>query len=189
MGKFDIVVIGTSAGGLSALESILKTLNGGLNAPIAIVQHLSPDSGDSILNLLNSYTSMDVTEPVDKELLLKDRIYLAPPDYHLMIESDRSFCVNMGPKENYCRPSIDALFETAAEVYLNKTLGILLTGANKDGTNGLKTIKKFGGITIAQDPKEAQIATMPQSAIEEGVVDYIFTLDEIGSMLNRVLKE
>ncbi len=187
MRRFNIAVIGASAGGLSALEAILKVLDKDLSTPIIIVQHLSPDGGDAILKLLKKYSLIELSEPTDKELLENNHIYLAPPDYHLMIEDDHSISVYMGPKENYCRPAIDVLFETAAEVFLDKTLGILLTGANRDGTRGLRVIKDFSGVTVAQDPKEAQIAVMPQSAIDNGAVDHILTLEQIGKMLNRVL--
>lgn len=189
MGSFDIVVMGCSAGGLSALEAILSRLKNPIETPIVIVQHLSPDSGDSILKLLNKYSDVEVYEPTDKELVEGGKIYLAPPDYHLMIESDRTFCLNMGPKENYSRPSIDVLFETAAEVYQDRCLAILLTGANRDGARGMAVIKDFNGVTIAQDPLEAQVPIMPKSAIKAGVVDYTFTLDKIGDRLNEVLKE
>lgn len=189
MGKYEIVVIGCSAGGLGALEKILSSLDRKLEIPIAIVQHMSPDSGDSVLKLLDRYSKIDVCEPLDKDLIVGPRIYLAPAGYHLMVESDKSFSINMGPKENYSRPSIDVLFDTAAEVYQEKVLGIILTGANRDGTRGIKAIKEFGGTTIAQDPKEAQIATMPKSAIDSGCVDYILNLNEIGRFINNVLKE
>lgn len=187
--KFSIVVIGASAGGLSALEVILRKLDKDIKTPIVIVQHLSADSGDSILKLLKKYSAVELTEPNDKELILDNHIYLAPPGYHLMIESDRTFSLYIGPKENYSIPAIDVLFDTAAEVYQDKTLGIILTGANTDGTKGMKVIKDFGGLTIAQDPSEAQVDRMPASAIDSGVVDYVLTLNKIGDILNRVLKE
>ncbi|MGL1891077.1 MAG: chemotaxis protein CheB [Spirochaetaceae bacterium] len=189
MDDFDIVVIGASAGGLSALESILMNINRYIKVPIVIVQHLSANSGDSLVTLLKKYSVIELSEPIDKEFIMDNHVYLAPADYHVMIEKDRSISLSLDPKVNYCRPAIDVLFETAAEVYYEKTLGILLTGANCDGTNGFKVIKKFKGTTIAQNPEEAQIATMPESAINAGYVDFVLNLKEISIMLNRVLKE
>lgn len=186
MSPFDIVVIGTSAGGLAALQIILSNINKDFKAPIVIVQHLSPDSRDSILNLLRKYSVIELTEPIDKEKIQENHIYLAPPDYHLMVESDRTFSLSLDPKVNYCRPSIDVLFETAAEVFFDKTLGIILTGANKDGTCGCEAIKKFSGIIIAQDFNEAATPTMPKSVIDAGFADYILTLHEICVKLNKV---
>lgn len=189
MRKFDIVVIGASAGGLAALQSILANLDKDISVPIIIVQHLSSDSGVSILNLLKKYSVIELSEPIDKENLLGHHVYLAPADYHLMVQRDRTFSLSLDPKVNYCRPAIDVLFETVAEVYLDKTLGIILTGANKDGTLGCMAINKFSGVVIVQKPEEAKIPVMPQSVIEAGIADYILTLDEIYNMLNVELKE
>ncbi len=189
MPQFSICVLGASAGGLSALEVILRGLDPEIDVPIIIVQHLSPDSGDAIVNLLKKYSKIELTEPEDKEVLKGNHIYLAPADYHVMIENDKTLSLNLGPKENFCRPAIDVLFETAAEVYFEKTLGVILTGANKDGTKGCLTIKNFSGVVIAQDPTEALISVMPLGAIEAGAADYVLTLKEITKMLNKVLKE
>ena len=189
MSKFDIVVIGTSAGGLGALQQILGNLDRQIKTPIVIVQHLSSDSGDSIFNLLKKYSTIEMFEPVDKQPILENHIYLAPADYHLLIEKDKTFSLNLDPKENFCRPSIDVLFETAAEVYFEKTLGVILTGANIDGTKGCIKIKKFLGQIIAQDPDEAVISVMPLGAINSGTADYVLSLKNIAIYLNRVLKE
>lgn len=189
MREFDIVVLGASAGGLTAIESILMALDKTIEVPIVIVQHLSPDSGDSILTLLKKYSPIEFIEPLDKYNVMDKHIYIAPAGYHLSIERDKTFSISLDPKVNYCRPAIDVLFESAAEVYFDRTLGILLTGANNDGTNGFKSIKRFNGTTIAQDPKEAQIRVMPETAINAGYVDYVFNLEHIGIMLNKVLKE
>ena len=105
-----------------------------------------------------------------------------------MVEKDFTFSVSLDPKVNFCRPSIDVLFETAAEVYMDQILGIVLTGANHDGTNGCKIIKKFGGTVVAQDPDEASNPTMPEGVINSGYADYILTLNDIHKMLNETLK-
>ena len=185
MKGFEVIVIGASAGGLSALKKILRGLDSKLSTPIVIVQHISSDVGDSILKLLKKNSGIECSEPIDKEKIEDNHIYLAPPDYHLLIEQGFYFSIYMGPKENYSRPSIDLLFETAAENSPGNVLGILLTGANSDGTKGLGVIKELGGVTIAQDPAEAEIPIMPESSINAGVVDYILSLDEIVDFINK----
>ena len=187
--SYDIVVIGASAGGLYALEELLGILRDKIKVPIVIVQHISADSGDSLLKIVKNFSTIRVVEPIDKESIDRNQIYLASPDYHLMVERDKTFSLYMGPKENFCRPAIDLLFETAAEVFLERTIGIILTGANNDGTKGIKSIKDFLGLTIAQSPLEAQVSIMPQSAINSGSIDHILTINEIGNLLIELLKE
>lgn len=189
MKRPGIVVIGASAGGLSTLEKILENLNPGILTPILICQHMGSDTGDSIMKLLKKHSVVEVSEPIDKEVILDNHIYIAPADYHMVVEGDRSISITIGPKVNYCRPSIDVLFESAAEAYLGRTLGVLLTGANCDGTAGFKKIKDFGGITIAQDPNEAEVDVMPDCAIKKGLVDHILPVNKITEFLNRVLVE
>lgn len=184
--KPSVVVIGASAGGLSVLEEILKSLNPNILTPILICQHLGPESGDSIMKLLRRHSSIPLSEPEDKELILDNRAYIAPADYHMVVERDRTLSITLGPKVNYCRPSIDVLFETAAEAYLDKVLGIILTGANCDGTEGFRKIKSFGGYTIAQDPKDADVEYMPECAIKEGLVDEILSAKDIIKLLNSL---
>lgn len=186
MPKIDIVVVGSSSGGISALETLLKGIDKNLHAAIVIVQHMSPDSGHTIKNLLKKYSTLDVKEPIDKEELLPGNVYIAPADYHLMVERQGFFTVNLGPKENFCRPSIDILFETAAEAFPEKILGVVLTGANCDGTKGCQHIKKFNGLVVAQNPDEAQMEVMPKCVIDAGVADYILTLDDICDMINKL---
>lgn len=189
MKRPGIVVIGASAGGLSALEKILENLDPGIITPILICQHLGSNSGDSVMRLLKKHSVVEFSEPIDKEQILENHIYLAPADYHLVVEDSNSISVTLGPKVNYCRPSIDVLFESASEAFLNKTMGVLLTGANCDGTEGFKKIKEFGGVTIAQDPNEAEVDVMPDSAIKKGLVDYVLPVNGIVEFLNKVLVE
>lgn len=189
MRRPEVVVIGASAGGLAALEKILESLSPEIITPILICQHLGPDSGDSVMKLLKKHSVIELLEPNDKELILDSHIYIAPANYHMVVEVDRSISVTIGPKVNYCRPSIDVLFDSASEAFLGKTLGILLTGANSDGSEGFKSIKSAGGVTIAQDPEDAEVETMPMSAIKRGLVDIILPLDKIIELLNRVLVE
>ena len=187
--SYDIIIIGASAGGLSALEELLGIIKDYIHVPIVIVQHISPDSGDSLLKIIKKISTIEVVEPIDKERIESDHVYLAPPDYHLLVERDKTFSLYMGPKENFCRPSIDLLFETVAEAFLERTVGIVLTGANNDGTKGIESIKDFSGLTIAQSPLEAQVPIMPQNAIDSGSIDYTLTINEIGNLLIELFKE
>lgn len=184
-----VVVVGASAGGLAALEKILESLSPNIITPILICQHLGPDSGDSVMKLLKKHSVIELLEPNDKELILENHIYIAPANYHMAVEADKSISITIGPKVNYCRPSIDVLFDSASEAFLGKTLGILLTGANSDGSEGFRSIKSAGGVTIAQDPADAEVNVMPESAIKKGLADYILPLDKIIEFLNKVLVE
>lgn len=187
--KPEVVVIGASAGGLSVLERILSSLKPDIFTPILICQHLGPESGDSVMKLLRKHSTVPLSEPEDKELIIGNRVYIAPADYHMVVERDRTISITLGPKVNYCRPSIDVLFETAAEAYLDKTLGIILTGANCDGADGFEKIKSFGGMTIAQDPVEADVEYMPDCAIKRGLVDRVLGVEDIIKLLNSLLME
>ena len=175
----EAIVIGTSAGGLTALSQIVRQIDKNFHIPMIVVQHLHPDSDNFIARNLNSICSLQVCEANEKQKILGGKIYIAPPNYHLMIEPDKRFSLNIDAKVNYSRPSIDVLFESAAEVYGETLIGVLLTGANSDGAIGLKRIKELGGVTIVQDPKTAEVPMMPQSAIDLFRVDYILPLNEI----------
>ncbi|MBI5416334.1 chemotaxis protein CheB [Candidatus Poribacteria bacterium] len=183
---YEAVVIGTSAGGLIALQIILSLLTPEFSLPILIVQHLHPDSKKILVNLLADICKLKVKEAYDKEKILPGTVYIAPPDYHLMIEDDRSFSLALTEPVNFARPSINVLFETAAEVYRDKLIGIILTGANDDGSQGIKKIKELGGLAIVQNPDEAEEKSMPEAAIKAVKVDFIMGLKEIGSFLNNV---
>ncbi len=176
---FKAIVIGTSAGGLNALSHLLKAMPKKFNIPIIVVQHLSPQSDGAMVRILNGITSLKVKEADEKEPILGGTVYLAPANYHLLVEQDGTFSLTIDPKINFCRPAVDLLFETAADVYRESLIGILLTGANSDGAVGLKKIKKCGGITIVEDPDTAEVPIMPISAIEAFKVDYILPLDKI----------
>jgi len=176
---FTAVVIGTSAGGLKALNTIFKQIDKNFKLPIIVVQHLSPQSDDFLAKNLNTICKLEVMEASEKDKVAKSKIYISPANYHLLVENDHTFSQNIDPKVNYCSPSIDVLFESAASVYKERLIGILLTGANSDGASGLKYIKEMGGITLVQDPKTAEVAAMPQSAINLFPVDFILPLDKI----------
>ncbi len=183
---FKIVVIGVSAGGTDALCKILGTLPASFPLPVVIVQHLHPDQNGYMIEHLNKIWRMNVEEAIDKTVIKKANIYFAPSDYHLLIEDENTFALSLDEKVCYSRPSIDVLFKSAADVYGEAILAIILTGANSDGTEGIKYIKKKGGMTIAQDPEDAYSPIMPQSAIDTGKIDKILTLNEISNILHKI---
>ena len=182
--KIEAIVIGSSAGGFYALRTLFSGLKKDFAIPILIVQHLSPHKESVMASILNQLTAINVKEADDKDLIKKSFAYIAPPNFHMLVESDRTISLNVEEKVCFSRPSIDVLFETASFVYGEHLLGVLLTGANADGAFGMKFIKKHGGITIAQNPETAEASEMPQAAIDLGVVDYIFDLERIIDYLN-----
>ena len=184
--RYQAVVMGLSAGGLNALQILLPTLPVAFTMPIVIVQHLHPQQERSFLEWLARACSLPVREAEEKESARPGIVYFAPPNYHLLIESDRTFSLSIDPKVNFSRPSIDVLFETAAEVYGRWLIGIVLTGASRDGAAGLRRIKENGGLAIVQDPADAQSPAMPSAALTETAVDHVLKLTEIGELLARL---
>lgn len=170
--KYELLVIGGSAGSLEVVIQLLPAIPSGFHLAIIIVMHRR--SGESILTeLLSEKTSLPVKEVEEKDPVLPGNIYIAPGDYHLLIENDKTFSLDFSEKVNYSRPSIDVTFESAAEVYGDKLIGLLLSGANADGTEGLKCIKAKGGLTVVQNPSDASVSYMPQQAVDDVEVDYI----------------
>lgn len=182
----DAVVIGVSAGGMKALGSLLPCLPAQYELPVIIVHHTRPDSDDFLAKYLDKKCSLRVKQAEEKEPVMPGVIYLAPPNYHLQIEMDRTFSLSVEERVNFARPAIDVLFETAAEVYGSKLVGVVLTGASTDGTMGLMKIKAAGGISVVQDPRTAEAEIMPKSAISAGEVDFILPLEAIGKFLSRL---
>jgi len=181
------VVIGVSAGGIEALKVILTPLPASFPLPIAIVQHRDERSDDFLAEYLNRLSALAVSEAEDKEPLCAGHAYLAPAGHHLLLESDRSFSLSVDPRVNYSCPSIDVLFESAADAFEESLIGIVLTGANADGAQGLKAIKARGGLTIVQDPQTAQAAAMPRAALAATAVDYLVDLSEIAPLLLQIV--
>ncbi|MCC5617444.1 chemotaxis protein CheB [Nostoc sp. CHAB 5836] len=182
---FKIVVIGTSLGGLSALKIILGKLPAEFVVPIAIVQHRHKESNDTLQKLLQKSTLLPIREVEDKDEILPGHIYLAPADYHLLVELGH-FALSTDEPVSYARPSIDVLFESAADIYTEQVIGVILTGANQDGMQGLKKIKARGGTTIVQEPATAKSNIMPQAAISAVTVDWILTLSDIASEMVKL---
>ncbi|HEX8141225.1 MAG TPA: chemotaxis protein CheB [Pyrinomonadaceae bacterium] len=182
---FEIVVIGASYGGLSALQALLPELAPDFPLPVVIVQHRKKDGDDGLCEFLRKRSRLPLVEPNDKEKVEPGYIYLAPRDYHLLIEKS-IFALSTESPVAFARPSIDVLFESAAEVYHERAVGVILTGANRDGAQGLAKIKSFGGLTLVQEPQSAESPTMPEAAISTTPVDRILPLPEIAPFLNEL---
>ncbi len=187
--RYAAVVIGVSAGGIEALKVLLPALPASFPLPIAIVQHRDRRSDGFLAGFLNAMTRIEVSEAEDKEPFCAAHAYLAPAGYHLLIESDRSLSLTVDERVNYSCPSIDVLFESAANVFAESLIGIVLTGANADGAQGLKAIKARGGLAVVQDPETAAVPTMPRAALEATTVDHVVALDRIAPLLTRIGRE
>lgn len=180
---YEVVVIGSSWGGLNALSIILSQLTEDFPLPILIVQHQHKNSQGLLTGILKQRTLLNVFEAEEKEEINSGCVYIAPAGYHMLIESDKTISLSNDDMVNYSRPSVDVLFESAAEVYREKTIGVILTGANSDGALGMKKIKQFGGLTIVQDPKTAEADSMPKEAIKMADINHIEKLDKIADLL------
>ncbi|WED21441.1 chemotaxis protein CheB [Vibrio sp. JC009] len=182
--QYRAIVIGASAGGLAAVERVVRELKSNFCLPVLLVQHISPNVDSYLASHFASRCRLDVQEGEDKEPIQKGAMYIAPPNYHMMVEYDGSITLSVEPPVNFSRPSIDVLFESAAEYYGESLIGLVLTGANSDGAQGLKKIKEKGGLTIVQSAETAEATAMPKAAIEAVDVDHILPLDEIGRFLS-----
>ncbi|MBV1873481.1 MAG: chemotaxis protein CheB [Gammaproteobacteria bacterium] len=178
-----VVIIGTSWGGLDALDRLLSKLPVNFLMPILIVQHRHRLSDNHLNIFLDKRCALHVKEAQDKEKIIPATVYIAPANYHLLVERDFSLSLSAEAPINYSRPSIDLLFETAAEAFHEKTIGIVLTGANSDGAQGMKLIKEYGGFTMVQLPETAEAPAMPKAVIELVDVDFIATIDDIAQSL------
>lgn len=183
--SYELVVVGCSWGGLHALEVILSGLPNDFDTPMAIVQHRRADSDDTMAQLLQRYTKLDVREVEDKDPIEPGIVYVGPPDYHLLIEG-AAFALSTDEPVAFSRPSIDVLFESAADALGRHVVGVLLTGANRDGARGLSCIKGVGGLAIVQDPTTAECRTMPDAGIEEARPDRVLPLVAIGPYLGQL---
>lgn len=183
-----IVVVGTSAGGMKALKTLVEQLPKDFPAPILIVQHISADAtGDALLNSLNKIGKLKCIHAKQGNHIESGYIYFAPSDHHLMVEKDGSLLVTKGAQENRSRPAIDPLFRSAAASFGNKTIGILLTGYLDDGTAGIITIQRCGGISIIQDPADADYPDMPTNALNQMKPDYCVPITEMGGILSTLM--
>lgn len=176
---YKLAVIGGSNGSLLVIQQILRALPATFSMPLVIVTHQLRNSRSRLQQVIQSKTSLELCIPLDKQPVEDNYVYLAAANYHLMLEGDHTFSYSYSEPVNYSRPSIDVLFETAAEAYGTALAAVLLTGANGDGTMGLLKVKQYGGLTIVQDPATAESAYMPEEAIRAGAADKILTIPEI----------
>lgn len=182
---YHIVVIGASSGGFEAIKKIIKDLPTNFRPPVFIVWHTGPDAQGVMPGVLNKITSIFADYALDNEEIKPNRIYVAPPDHHLLID-EGIIRLTHGPKENHFRPAVDPLFRSAAYSYGNRVIGIILSGALDDGTAGLSRIKNNGGITIIQNPDDAETRSMPESALRNVQIDYNAPVAEIAELLVKI---
>ena len=181
-----VVVIGASAGGVEALQDVVNKLPAGFDAPVFVVLHIPPYTSSALPDILTRAGCLKALHPKDGAKIEPGLIYVAPPDHHLLI-GDGCVQIKRGPKENRFRPSIDALFRSAAYRYGPKTIGVILSGALDDGTSGLWSIKQLGGIAIVQNPDQARFESMPRSAMDYVDIDHQLPSTEIGAFLARLI--
>ncbi|AHG41438.1 chemotaxis protein CheB [Pseudomonas syringae CC1557] len=179
----DAIVVGASAGGVEALLRIFSTLRPGFSLPILTVLHLPDDRRSQLAQVFQNRLPIPVKEADDKEDIVPGTLYFAPAGYHLSVESDRSLSLSQEERVFYSRPSIDILFDSAADAYGSRLAGVLLTGANNDGARGLLQVRKNGGFTVVQNPLQAQASTMPEAALALQSPDYLLSLNDIGRLL------
>jgi two-component system chemotaxis response regulator CheB len=184
----EAVVIGVSAGGLKALGVLLPALPSAFTPSIVVVQHRHAASDDYLVAYLNQRCALPAESVEDKKPMRPGTIYIAPANYHLLIECDKTFALTVDEPVNYARPSIDVLFESAADVFGSGLIGVVLTGANNDGSKGLVHIQNRGGLAIVQDPHDAEIDAMPRAAIASCDVDYIMPLTSIPQKLIQIVE-
>ena len=181
--RTELIAIGTSLGGLNALLAVVRHLPRDLPAAIVVVQHRGATHNTGLVDLLQESTALTVVEPEDKTALKPGMLFVAPADYHLLVEDRESLALSTDAPVRSARPSIDVLFESAADAYGDAVVGVLLTGASADGAAGLARIKQRGGRVIVQDPATAECATMPSAGIAATAVDHVLPLERIGEHL------
>jgi two-component system, chemotaxis family, protein-glutamate methylesterase/glutaminase len=184
----DIIVVGCSVGGVEALQKVVGGLPAGFPGSLFVVLHIAPETYSVLPNILSRAGKLPARHAVDGELIRQGRIYVAPPDHHLVLEDGR-MRLTRGAKENRHRPAIDPLFRSAARWYGPRVIGVILTGALDDGTAGLMSIKKHGGLAIVQDPEEAFCPSMPHSAVENVEVDHMACLSRIPELLEKAVQQ
>jgi two-component system, chemotaxis family, protein-glutamate methylesterase/glutaminase len=177
------IVIGASAGGVEALGVLLPALPARLAAPLFIVLHLPRERPSRLVDIFTQRCALPVREAQDKEPVLPGTVYFAPPDYHLLLEAGPQIALSADEPVHFSRPSIDVLFECAADLYRERLLALVLTGANRDGAAGLRAVYRAGGITVVQRPESAKACLMPAAAMQQGPVHFVLTLERIAALL------
>lgn len=181
--QIEAIVVGASAGGLQALSVLLVGLVETFRLPIVVVVHMPEDKDSKLAEIFRLRLEIDVKEADEKETLHPGTLYFAPPGYHLLIEQDKTLSLSREERVHFSRPSIDVLFESAADVFGEHLCGVLLTGANEDGAAGLRAIHRAGGLTVVQDPAEAFVPTMPEAALKLFTPDFILPVRDINTLL------
>ena len=188
MSGHDVIVIGASAGGVEALQTIARALPAHLRASVFVVLHMPPQGPSLLPHILSRAGPLPAHQPADGERLQTGHIYVAPPDHHMLVETD---CIRVirGPRENRTRPAIDPLFRSAARAFGPRVVGVVCTGSLDDGASGLQAIKARGGITVVQDPADALYPSMPLSAIRNVAVDHVLPVAQMGALLARLVAQ
>lgn len=184
---YELMVIGGSAGSLGVVLNILPHLKKEMDTCVIVVFHRKSAEDATLVEMFSHRTELTVREMGDKDEILPGVIYLAPPDYHVLIEKDKTITLDDSEKINYSRPSIDVTFECAAEVYGEKLICVLLSGANADGVDGLVKARKLGAYIVVQDPESAEVPFMPQSAVNTVEIDLILNDKNPQQLINRLL--
>lgn len=182
------IVVGASWGGIDALKRLFSGLSSAFEWPILVVLHQERNARGGVIEVLNEASVLPVVEAEEKQLIVPGVVYVAPANYHLLVETDGSLSLCISPKVNYCRPSIDVLFESAAEVYGDQLVGVVLTGANSDGARGAKYIKEKGGQVVVQCPDEAEMPAMPEAVLKATEVDFVLELKLIAKTLSELVR-
>lgn len=184
--RYRAIVIAASTGGIAALRSLLSKLDPALRTPLIIVQHTGSPDASALCELFSRVSPLPVVEALERMRVQPATIYIAPPGYHLLVEKSQSFSLSLDPKVRYVRPSADVLFESAADVWGECLIGIVLTGANDDGARGLQAIRSRKGLAIVQAPDDAEMRDMPAAALAIAGADHVLPIEEIGPLLNRL---
>lgn len=187
--RYRVVVLGVSAGGVRALERVLGALPADFPLPILIVQHMSPSAGSGLALLLDHQCRIRVKEADEEEPMMPGSVYLAPANYHLLVEADGSLSLSDDRPVNFARPSVDVLFESAAAAFGRGVIGVVLTGAGCDGGFGIRSIQEKGGLVVVQDPADAEAATMPEFALSLVAADHVVTLEDLPGLLQKLAEE
>ena len=175
----DAVVIGASAGGVEVLSMLLSALPAACRLSFVIVLHIPRERPSLLPEVFGVRCALPVKEAEDKEPIQPGTVYFAPPDYHLLIDRGPAFALSTDEAVHFSRPSIDVLFDSAADIYGERLIGVILTGANQDGAEGLAAIGRAGGRTVVQDPGSAAVAYLPEAALKQGPVDLVLSLPQL----------
>nr|MDT0251013.1 chemotaxis protein CheB [Endozoicomonas sp.] len=184
--KYQAVVLGTSAGGINALAFLFSQLGEDFSLPVLVTKHIGLNDDRGMLRVLSRQSTLPVKVAKDKHRIQPGTIYLAPAGYHMLVEENDTVSLNLEAPIAHSRPSIDVLFQSAASVYGPSLVAVILTGANRDGADGIRTVKAFGGTTIAQCPRSAEMGVMPKASLDTGCIDYLMTLEEIPAYLDGI---